>query len=207
MQQATNTVPFRVGLTGGIASGKSLIADFFAELGVPVIDTDIIARELVEPGKPALDAIRDAFGDEIINSDGGLDRATLRKIVFADDGARLRLEAILHPLIRQETACQSASAGGDYQIIVVPLLAESPMRNEMDRILVVDVPKQLQLERLLARDSGSKAQAERMIASQASRAERLEIADDIISNDGSVDHARQQVAELHRRYSRLSTKQ
>ncbi|MEQ8204736.1 MAG: dephospho-CoA kinase [Woeseia sp.] len=195
--------PFRIGLTGGIASGKSLIADYFHDLGVPVIDTDVIARELVAPGNPALNEIRRTFGDSVIAEDGGLDRAALRTIVFADDSARRKLEAILHPLIRSETMRQSASAGGTYQIIVVPLLAESPMRDNMDRILVVDVPKAVQLERLLKRDTESPAQAERIIAAQASREERLAIADDVINNDGSLEFARQQVEALHQRYEQL----
>ncbi|ANO52174.1 dephospho-CoA kinase [Woeseia oceani] len=204
MRKLENTEPFRIGLTGGIASGKSLIANYFEELGVPVIDTDVIARELVEPGSPALNEIRQMFGDRVIAVDGGLNRAALRTIVFADEGERRKLEGLLHPLIREETMRQSASAGGRYQIIVVPLLAESPMRESMDRILVVDVPKALQLERLLARDAENKAQAERIIASQASREERLAIADDVINNDGSLELARQRVAELHRRYERLA---
>lgn len=196
--------PFRVGLTGGIASGKSLVADYFRELGVPVIDTDIVARELVMPGQPALPEIRRRFGDVVIASDGSLDRAMLRRIVFADDGKRRELEAILHPLIREETMRQSDVAGGQYQIIVVPLLAESPMRHSMDRILVVDVPESVQLERLLARDTESTEQARRMIAAQASRSERLAIADDVIRNDGSFDDTREQTSELHRRYQHLA---
>ncbi len=204
MRKLENNEPFRIGLTGGIASGKSLIASYFEELGVPVIDTDVIARELVEPGSPALNEIRQMFGDRVIAVDGGLNRAALRTIVFADEGERRKLEGLLHPQIREETMRQSASAGGRYQIIVVPLLAKSPMRESMDRILVVDVPKALQLERLLARDAENKAQAERIIASQASREERLAIADDVINNDGSLDVARQRVAELHRRYERLA---
>ncbi|MGH8221626.1 MAG: dephospho-CoA kinase [Woeseiaceae bacterium] len=193
----------RIGLTGGIASGKSTVADLFAELGVPVIDTDLIARELVEPGMPALDAIRREFGDRVM-VDGALDRAALRELVFASDERRHRLQGILHPLIREETLRQAESAGGPYQLIVVPLLAESPLKARVDRILVVDCEPEQQLGRLLKRDAESRDQAERMIAAQARREERLAIADDVVDNSGDLDDTRRQVQALHERYLELS---
>ena len=196
--------PLRVGLTGGIASGKSTVADMFAELGVPVIDTDVIAREVVEPGQPALDEIREVFGASVIAHDGNLDRQEMRKLVFADDDARRRLEAILHPKIRDGAMQQAALAGGAYQLIVVPLLVESPMRHAMDRILVVDCDVDVQVARLLERDAETEEQARRIIDAQASREQRLEIADDVIRNDGSLEETRSQVEHLHSHYLQLS---
>jgi dephospho-CoA kinase len=195
---------FRVGLTGGIASGKSTVADFFADLGVPIIDTDVIAREVVVPGAPALDTIRDKFGDAVIDKHGGLDRAAMRRIVFADDARRAQLEAILHPLIRGIADQRANEASEPYVIIVVPLLFESPMRDAMDRILVVDCSPEVQLKRLLARDNESREQAERIIASQASREERLSIADDVIPNDGDLAKTRASVNDLHESYLEMA---
>lgn len=194
----------RIGLTGGIASGKSTVADMFAEYGVPVIDTDVIARELVAPDMPAFDAIRQRFGDRVVSRDGTLDRGTLRKIVFENEDSRRALEAILHPQIRQEAMDRSRAARGPYQIIVVPLLAESPLKTMMDRIVVVDCDVETQLKRLLSRDAESEEQARRMIAAQASRDERLAIATDIVSNDGDLDETRRQVGLLHREYLDLA---
>jgi len=196
--------PFRIGLTGGIASGKSTVADMFADLGVPIIDTDVIARQVVEPGRPALAEIRAAFGDHVIRADGTLDRQALRAVVFADPAKRKALEGMLHPRIRAEAARQSAAADGPYQIVVVPLLAESPMRRDMDRILVVDCSEDVQLARLLARDNETEQQARRIMASQASREERLRIADDVIRNDGDRADTERQVRSLHRRYLELA---
>ena len=196
--------PLRVGLTGGIASGKSTVADMFAELGVPVIDTDVIAREVVEPGQPALEEIRDSFGKEVIADDGSLDRAAMRRRVFADDNARRRLEAILHPRIRESAMQQADLAGGAYQLIVVPLLAESPMRQAMDRILVVDCDVDVQVARLLERDAETEDQARRIIGAQASREQRLAIADEVIRNDGPISETRRQVERLHSHYLQLS---
>lgn len=194
----------RVGLTGGIASGKSTVADMFAELGVGLIDTDVIARQIVEPVEPALAEIVAAFGSGVLRDDGSLDRRRLRDIIFADDADRERLEAILHPRIRREAARQAARAPGPYHIVVVPLLAESPMLNDMDRVLVVDCERETQLERLLARDGETLAQAERILDAQASRDERLAIADDVIRNDGTLADTERRVAELHRLYLSLA---
>lgn len=192
--------PLRIGLTGGIASGKSTVSELFAGLGVPVIDTDIVAREVVAPGRVALREIRQAFGPQVLAADGHLDRARLRQMVFADPQKRRTLEAILHPRIRRETMRQARRAGGSYQLIVVPLLVESPMRGSMDRVLVVDVPESVQLARLLARDAENPEQARAMIAAQASRAERLAIADDVIDNDVDLAETERQVVALHERY-------
>jgi dephospho-CoA kinase len=194
----------RIGLTGGIASGKTTVADIFAEYGIPVIDTDRIARDIVIPGSPALDVIRRRFGDGVVARNGTLDRGALRRIVFENDDSRKALEAILHPRIRQETVRRAAAAGGPYQIIVVPLLVESTLQSLVDRIVVVDCKPQTQLARLLARDAESKEQAQRMIASQASREERLAIADDVITNDDRLDETRRQVDKLHQRYLAMS---
>ena len=195
---------FRVGLTGGIASGKSTVADFFAELGVPVVDTDLIAREVVSINSPALEEIRTAFGPDVISADGTLDRAAMRKIVFADDGKRRLLESILHPRIRELAFRRADQASAPYVIIVVPLLFESPMRNAMDRILVLDCSVETQLKRLLARDCETEEQANKIIAAQATRDERLSIADDVITNDGDLEATRREVGRLHRRYLALA---
>lgn len=208
MTNSLDSVPkFVVGLTGGIASGKSTIARFFEELGVPVVDTDVVAREVVEPGKPALNDIRAQFGDAVIKADGTLDRKAMREIVFADNDKREQLEAILHPRIRAESMAQAAAADGPYVMIVVPLLYESPMRTEMDRILVVDCDVETQIQRLMARDQETREQACRILATQASREERLSIADDIVSNDADIDSAQSQVRRLHRRYLELADAQ
>ncbi len=199
------TKPLRVGLTGGIASGKTTVADMFAELGAPVIDTDVIAREVVAAGEPALDDIRHEFGDDVFDDTGGLRRGTLRRIVFADDGARERLEAIMHPRIQARAYSQAAAADGPYQLIVVPLLNESPIRDNVDRILAVDCDESTQIQRLMARDGESEGQARRMLAAQASRDERLKIADDVIRNDSDLSATLEQVRELHHRYLALST--
>jgi dephospho-CoA kinase len=194
--------PLRIGLTGGIASGKSVVADMFAELGVPVIDTDLIAREVVQPGQPALDEIRARFGETVIDPAGNLDRAALRELIFSDEDARLDLEAIVHPRIGAETRRQADAADGDYQLIVVPLLVGSPLVQFVDRILVVDCQEDTQIRRLLERDTETLEQARRILAAQSSREQRLAIADDAINNDHSLAHVRNQVADLDRKYRR-----
>jgi len=196
--------PIRIGLTGGIASGKSTVADLFVDLGVTVIDTDVIAREVVEPGKPALDEIRDIFGASVLQSNGTLDRGAMRQIIFSDDAKRHRLESILHPKIQDETLRQAEAATGDYMIIVVPLLANSALRDQMDRILVVDCDETVQIERLLARDTETEDQARRILAAQASREQRLAIADDVIENNSTLDAITTQVSAMHDRYVALA---
>ena len=196
--------PFRVALTGGIASGKSTVADLFADLGVPVIDTDLIARQVVAPGQPALEEIVARFGPGVLDAEGGLDRRRMRERIFSDPEARRGLEAILHPAIRAEMERQSAAAGGAYQLLVIPLLAEGGRRDHVDRVLLVDVPEELQLERLAGRDRVTADQARASLEAQATRAQRLEIADDVISNTGPVDELRSKVAALHRKYLALA---
>ena len=196
--------PLRIGLTGGIASGKSTIASFFADLGVPVIDTDVIAREVVAKGAPALDEIRTEFGDEVFDVDGMLDRKRMRNLVFSDDSKRRQLEGVLHPRIREAALNQAEAVTDPYMIIVVPLLVESPMKEFMDRVLVVDCSEEVQLSRLLARDTENDEQARRIIAAQASRNERLAIADDVVLNDAGLDQTRTRIEALHKKYLELS---
>jgi dephospho-CoA kinase len=188
----------RIGLTGGIASGKSIVADSFAELGVPVVDTDLIARELVAPDSPAMQEIRHAFGEAVVAEDGSLERRAMRRIVFSNTSKRARLEAILHPKIRRETERQVAAIKAPYLIVVVPLLVDSPMQQKMDRILVVDCSEATQIQRLMARDIETEEQARRIMATQSTRGQRLAIADDVIENDGTVEDMRKQVLAMHR---------
>jgi dephospho-CoA kinase len=205
-EPAQPSPPFRVALTGGIASGKTTVANLFAALGVPLVDSDLIAREVVEPGQPALAAVAGLFGNEVLGSDGRLDRRRLREIIFADPAARARLESILHPAIRAEMERQSVAAAGiaPYHLLVIPLLAEGGGRDRADRVLVVDVPEPVQIERLMARDTVTRSQAEAALQSQASRAARLAIADDVVTNTGRIDDLREQVAALHARYLDLA---
>jgi len=195
---------FKVGLTGGIASGKTTVADSFAELGVPVIDTDVIARQVVEPGGLALQEIQERFGDGVIAESGELNRSAMRKLIFSDDELRIALENILHPRIGAETRRQSAAAEGDYQVIVVPLLVGSPLLTFVDRVLVVDCDEDTQVQRLLARDAETTQQARNIIAAQASRDERLAIADDIFVNDLGFEKCREQVKALDQIYRLLA---
>lgn len=196
--------PLRIGLTGGIASGKSTVAELFADLGVAVIDTDVIAREVVRPGQPALIEIRRFFGDSVFKDDGTLDRSALRQLIFSDDAARAQLEAILHPLIQEETIQRVNAASGSYIVIVVPLLADSPLREHIDRVLVVDCDEATQIERLLTRDAETEDQARRILAAQASREHRLQIADDVIHNNSTIEAISTQVSAIHDRYVALA---
>jgi dephospho-CoA kinase len=193
---------YRVALTGGIASGKTTVANLFAAHGVPLIDTDLIAREVVEPGQPALAAVAAAFGPDVLDPQGRLDRRRLREIIFADGAARDRLEAILHPAIRAEMERQSAAVASisPYQLLVIPLLAEGGRRDHVDRVLVVDAPESMQVERLMARDSVTREQAQASLRAQASRAARLAMADDVVTNSGQLQHLREQVDALHASY-------
>ncbi len=191
---------FIVGLTGGVASGKSTVAGLFSELGVPVLDTDQIARDVVEPGQPALQEVLACFGPRALGPEGRLDRAWLRQQVFADPDLRQRLEAMLHPRIRAELARRSAAAGGTYQVWVIPLLVEGAGQDRVDRVLLVDCPPEIQLQRLLERDGGDPATARAMLEAQASREQRHAVADDLIDNTGSPDALRGAVKALHVRY-------
>jgi dephospho-CoA kinase len=193
-----------IALTGGIASGKTAVAEIFAILGVPVFDTDQIARDVVEPGTPALAKIVAEFGSDILDTNGRLNRARMRERVFADPALRKRLEAITHPAIREELAARSAQAGGAYQIHAIPLLVENGRAGDYDRVLVVDVPEEEQLKRLISRDRSNLEQAQRILAAQATRAQRLEVADDVIVNTGSLKELEQFVHTLHRNYVLLA---
>ncbi len=197
---------FRVGLTGGIASGKSTVADLFAALGVTIIDTDVIAREIVAPGSPLLAKIAEHFGSDVIAADGGLDRRALRQRVFADPAERQWLEQLTHPEIRRLTDERSDAAPGPYSIVAIPLLVETGGKDRFDRVLVVDCEPELQLARLQARDGSTRAQAEAALAAQVSRAERLAVADDVIHNDGDIARLRDQVETLHRAYVAASAR-
>jgi dephospho-CoA kinase len=194
----------RIALTGGIASGKSTVARLFMALGARLIDTDQVARDIVVPPSPVLERIVARFGPAVLTTEGTLDRAQLRQLVFADAAARRDLEAIMHPAIREEVARQSAAAGGPYQLIAIPLLVETGTADQYDRVLLVDASPQTQLARLMLRDGMTRAAAERMIGAQASRDARRAAADDIIDNDGVVAHLAPQVQELHRRYLALA---
>jgi len=200
-----NNQVLRIGLTGGIASGKTTVANLFSELGVPIIDTDIIARQVVQPGKPALDEIRECFGNAVIDDSGSLDRPAMRKLIFSDDNIRHQLEDILHPLIGAETRSHSDAASGPYQLIVVPLLVGSPLLQFVDRVLVVDCNEESQIKRLLARDAESRYQARKILSAQASRDDRLAIADDVISNDQGLTEIREQVVLLDQKYRQLAS--
>ncbi len=195
---------FKVGLTGGIASGKSRVADLFAALGVTVIDSDVIAREVVAPGSEGLAAIVQRFGPTVLAADGQLDRRALRLIVFSDPAARHDLEAITHPRIRSRMALLNQTAPGPYVINAIPLLAETGGRRDFDRVLVVDCPEALQIVRVMARDHIDEKAARAVLAAQAPRAARLAIADDIIVNDGDLEALETAVRSLHRRYLELA---
>lgn len=196
----------RIGLTGGIASGKSTVAELFAARGVTVLDTDRIAREVVEPGQPALAALVQALGSDILAQDGRLDRALLRRRIFADAAARRTVEGILHPAILAELGRQSVAAPGPYQVLVIPLLVEGDRAGLVDRVLVVDCPEELQVERLMSRDGETREGAQGMLAAQVSRRERLAAADDLIVNDGPAGDLERQVAGLDRKYREMAAK-
>lgn len=196
--------PLLIALTGGIASGKSAAADMFAALDVPVLDTDQIARDVVEPGTETLAALVSQFGAEILDTSGRLDRARMRERVFKDPAERERLEAITHPAIRTELARRSAEAGGAYQIHVIPLLVEGGRADAYDRVLVVDCPELDQLQRLITRDRSSEAQARNILAAQATREQRLAIADDVIVNTGTLQELQRFVEALHQNYLELA---
>ncbi len=191
---------FTVGVTGGIGSGKSTAADRFRQLGVPVIDADVVARQIVEPGMPALQEIINAFGESVANDRGELDRAELRKIIFSDSNRKSQLEAILHPRIYAEILRLLSELSTSYAIVVIPLLAESNREYPLDRILVIDVPSDVQISRVTTRDDQSTEEVERIISSQASRHSRLTIADDVIENIGSKDDLYERVNAMHLTY-------
>lgn len=194
----------RIGLTGGIASGKSTVADLFAARGATVLDSDVIAREVVEPGRPTLGALVNALGGGILDDDGRLDRAELRRRLFEDAATRRDIEAILHPAILAELERQAREAPGPYQVLVIPLLVENRLERIVDRVLVVDCAEEEQVRRLMARDGEDRESAFRMLATQASREQRLASADDVIDNGGQVAGLAAQVAALDRKYRDLA---
>jgi dephospho-CoA kinase len=195
---------FTVGLTGGIASGKTLAADAFHALQVPLLEGDAVAREVVQPGTPALEQIKKTFGAGLIQPDGQLDRARLRQRVFAQPAELRKLEAITHPPIRERLRAWRDAQTADYCVLSVPILIESGMDTMVDRILVVDVPAETQLQRLRERDGIPDALARQMLAAQAPREQRLRRADDVIENCGSMDDVRNAVQRLHRFYLELA---
>jgi len=195
----------RVGLTGGIGCGKSTVCELFAQLDVPIIDTDVIARQLVEPGQLALANLTENFGPAILNTDGTLNRAQLRELAFSDDLHKQQLDAIMHPLIYAELEHQAAGLITPYCIMAIPLLLETQQQQIVDRILVVDCDPARQIKRVMNRDHISNQQAESIIATQASRDQRLAAADDLIENNGTADHLAEQVKSLHNSYLFLAT--
>jgi len=195
-----------IALTGGVAAGKTAVTRRFEALGVHVHDADVAAREVIEPGTPGLVAVVDAFGPEVLDDSGRLDRAAMRRRVFADPTARKTLEAIIHPRVRQWLRERARAERGPYCLLAIPLLAENIEHYRwVDRVLLVDAPESVQVERLVARDGIDETLARRMLAHQASRAERLALADDVIENSGDEAALDAAVAELHRRYLALST--
>jgi dephospho-CoA kinase len=197
--------PYTVGLTGGIGSGKSVVAGLFAKRGVAVIDTDEIAHELTRPGGDAIGAIRSAFGASVIGADGALDRDGMRRLAFGDAAARKRLEALLHPLIRTESARRRDRAPGPYAILVVPLLVEGGVdRSRYARVLVVDCPEVQQVDRAMRRSGLSETEVRAILAAQATREQRLAHADDVIDNSGTLEALERQVSNLDEKYLTLA---
>ncbi|MFQ1055200.1 dephospho-CoA kinase [Gilliamella apicola] len=193
-------MPYIVALSGGIASGKSTIANLFAQLGVPIIDADVIARQVVEIGTDAYKVIVKHFSQEILLPNNEIDRSQLRDIIFNNDHERLWLNNLLHPIIQEQTQIQIARQTAAYVIWVVPLLVENNLHNLADRVLMVDTPEQLQLERLIQRDNIDESLAKKMISSQISSQKRLTYADDIIVNNGDLTSLTAQVNKLHQQY-------
>ena len=193
-----------IGLTGGIASGKTVVSRYFEHLGVPVIDADVVAREVVEPGQAGLDAVVKEFGAEILDDQGRLDRRRLRSLVFEDSTDRRTLESILHPLIRQHMEAQIEDLDDDYAVLTIPLLLETGQADMVDRILVVDASESAQIERARKRDGVGELEVRRIISAQARRAERLAKANDVIENSGTLDELRQSVHRLDEFYRSLA---
>ena len=189
-----------VGITGGIGSGKSAVTQRFEQRGITVVDADLAARVIVEPGKPALAAIAEHFGHDILQQDGTLDRAALRQRVFADDSARRWLEQLTHPLIGREILQQINAASSPYAILSSPLLLETSQKELVDCVVVVDVPEQTQLQRTMARDDNDEEQVKRIMAAQMGREERLGQADIVIDNSRSLDELDSLVEELHKEF-------
>lgn len=194
-----------VGVTGGIGSGKTAVTNLFAELGITIVDADIAARIVVEPGRPALAAIAERFGPSMLQADGTLNRAAMRTRIFSNPDDKRWLEQLTHPRIGEEIAHQLHTATSPYVILVSPLLIEGQQHKFCDRILVVDVPEEMQLQRTVQRDNNDADQVRRIIASQASRTQRLERADDVIENTGTLEELRERVMALHDQYLKLAS--
>lgn len=204
MTEDSAAAPFTVAVTGGIASGKSAVTSAFERRGIDVVDADIAARVLVEPGQPALAEIVERFGAEVLDAQGRLDRRRLRGIIFADSEARRALEGILHPRIRAWMWAQAQAARAPYVVLAIPLLTPGSRYPWISRVLVVDVPESLQIARLMARDGVDEAAARAALAAQISRSERLALADDVLDNSGSLDALEDAVEALHARYLQLA---
>jgi dephospho-CoA kinase len=198
------SIPFVVVLTGGIASGKTAVSDLFALRDVPVIDTDRIAHEIVEPGQPALMQIVNAFGNGFLGAEGRLDRKKMRETIFSSPRQKNRLESILHPAIRKEVDRCISQIDAPWCILVIPLLTKSSPFKQIDRVLVVDVEESVQIERVMARDKISRAQAHSILDAQISRQQRLALADDILDNSGSLEQLEREVSRLHQKYTGLA---
>lgn len=199
-----STAPFSIGLTGGIGSGKTTVANMFAERGASIVDTDLIAHSLTAPGGPAMPAIIAEFGPEFADASGALDRARMRQLVFADAGAKARLEAILHPRIRDGALAAGAAATGSYVIYAVPLLVESgTWRSRVARVLVIDCREEVQVARVMARNNLPESQVLAIMAAQASRAQRLAAADDVIDNNDGIAALEPQIERLHALYMKI----
>ena len=194
----------RIGLTGGIGSGKTEASRAFSRLGATIIDTDLIARELVQPGQTALSEIIATFGAQLIDASGRLDRSQLRQAVFANPEQRQKLESILHPRIRERAMALANQAETPYCVLVIPLLVESALDFPLDRVLVIDAPRQLQYQRVATRDAVSKSEIDAILATQASREKRLEAANDVVVNDGDLEQLRNEIERLHHFYLRLA---
>ncbi len=194
----------RIGLTGGIASGKSTVEQRFRELGVPVVNADDSSRAVVAPGEPGLAAVVAHFGNHMLTPEGQLDRRALRSLIFAEPKRRKELEAILHPLIRSDMDRRVLESDGPYVVLSIPLLIEGGARGRVDRVLLIDADESLQLSRLMSRDAVNAEEARATLAAQASRTARLEAADDVITNAGTVTELRQAVDRIHQRYLALA---
>lgn len=200
----SNQRPLVIGITGGIGSGKTAATDAFAELGITVVDADLVSREVVQPGQPALVQIVRHFGDSILLADGNLDRKALREIIFREPAAKTWLEALLHPLIRQQIIARLQQSDSPYTLLSSPLLLETDQQTLCSRTLVIDAPESLQLERTIVRDNSSMATIKAIMASQFSRQQRLDKADDVIVNDGDLITLRKSVHKMHETYLEMS---
>lgn len=205
MVESAQSRPFLVGLTGGIGSGKTLVSDTFAQLGVDIVDADIIARDVVAPGSEGLGALVEHFGSDIVTASGELNRAALRELVFSNEEEKAWLNTFLHPRIRHAMQQAAANVNSSYGILAVPLLIENDLTGMVDRVAVVDCPEDMQLARAMQRDGSSETIIRNIIASQATREQRLAVADDVIDNSLTPEHTCEQVKALHATYQALAS--